>query len=531
MDTLSRRAPQPETEDVGLVASVVARTARHVAATSEKDRKAIAQVFTPAPVARFMAARASRIGEEFTFIDAGAGVGVLAAALCERIAALPKPRRVIAELYETDPSVLPVLRQTIAECRKSLAAAGHHLDAMIHEEDFVLRRPVASLYAPSGRTEYADVVIMNPPYAKLAKDSPQARVFAEIVHGQPNVYALFMAAAVELLRPDGDLIAITPRSYCNGLYFREFRRWLLARMSLRHVHLFESRQATFKDSEVLQESIITVATKRSEQHAEVLVSVSHGADMDEAKPWPHAAATIIDDPSGDCVIRVPSEASDLEIMRVVESWAGTFADRGLRISTGPVVSFRATNYLLDSTDHPDAVPLLSIHNVRPFATVWPVAKGSKPVAFKATNGAASLVLPALNYVLLRRFSAKEEHRRLTASPYLPTADERRRPVALENHINYVTHTRRELTDDEVHGLVALFNSALLDRYFRVASGNTQVNATEIRAMPFPDLQTVARIGRQVSGLTRNDRETIESRVLEVLGVSPTLLAVASEVRA
>jgi len=158
--------------------------------------------------------------------------------MCERIAGLPKPRRVVAELFETDPNVLPVLRQTIAECRKTLAAAGHHLDATIHEEDFVLRRPVASLYTPSTRTEYADVVIMNPPYAKLAKDSPQARAFAEIVHGQPNVYALFIAAAVELLRPDGQLIAITPRSYCNGLYFREFRRWLLARMSLRHVHLF-----------------------------------------------------------------------------------------------------------------------------------------------------------------------------------------------------------------------------------------------------------------------------------------------------
>lgn len=335
-DTLSTRASRPEIEDAGLVASVVRRTARHVAATADKDRKAIAQVFTPASVARFMAARASRIGEEFTFIDAGAGVGVLAAAMCERIAGLPKPRRVVAELYETDPAVLPVLRQTIVECRKVLAANGHHLEATVHEEDFVLRRPGASLYAPSPRTGYADVVLMNPPYAKVAKDSPQARAFAEIVHGQPNVYALFMAAAVELLRAGGELIAITPRSYCNGLYFREFRRWLLARMSLRHIHLFESRRETFKDSEVLQESVITVAAKQTEQAAEVLVSVSHGADIEDAKPTARAASTIIDDPAGACVIRLPAEASDLAIMRAVEAWSGTFADRGLRISTGPV---------------------------------------------------------------------------------------------------------------------------------------------------------------------------------------------------
>jgi adenine-specific DNA-methyltransferase len=286
---------RPENEDAGLVASVVRRTAGYISATDEKDRKAIAQVFTPASVARFMAGRVLRVGDEFTFIDAGAGVGVLAAAMCERIAAMPVPRRVVAELYETDPNVLPVLRQTIAECRKALSAAGHHLNATIIEEDFVLRRPAASLYAPVSRTCYADAVIMNPPYAKLAKDSPQARAFAEIVHGQPNVYALFMAAAVELLRPGGELVAITPRSYCNGLYFREFRRWLLARMSLRHIHVFESRRATFKDSEVLQESIITVATKQTEQAAEVLLGVSHGAEMDEVRPLPHAPRTIIDD--------------------------------------------------------------------------------------------------------------------------------------------------------------------------------------------------------------------------------------------
>lgn len=513
-----------------LLSGVAARTHRFVETTSREARHGIAQVFTPASVARFMAGRVSRIGEEFTFIDAGAGVGVLAAALCERIAALPRPRRIVAELYETDPSVLPVLRQTVAECRKALASVGHHMDAAIIEEDFVLRRPATSLYSTAPRTAYADVVLMNPPYAKLAKGSPQARAFAELIHGQPNVYALFMAAAIELLKPGGELIAITPRSFCNGLYFREFRRWMLARMSLRHVHLFESRRATFKDSEVLQESIITVATKRPEQHPEVLVSVSHGADMDEAEPWPHAAGTIIDHSTGDCVIRLPAEPSDLEIMRVVESWSGTFADRGLRISTGPVVTFRATDYLLDSFDHPDAVPLLSIHNVRPFATVWPVAKGSKPIALRAANGAASLVLPAQNYVLLRRFSAKEEHRRLTASPYLPTAEERRRPVALENHINYVTHTRRELSADEVRGLVALFNSALLDRYFRVVSGNTQVNATEIRAMPFPDLRTIARIGKHIAGLDRHNRDEIESRVLDMLGVPPALLDAAPEAR-
>lgn len=64
-DTLNSRPTRPDTEVAGLVASVVRRTARHVAATADKDRKAIAQVFTPASVAGFMAAQASRFGDPF----------------------------------------------------------------------------------------------------------------------------------------------------------------------------------------------------------------------------------------------------------------------------------------------------------------------------------------------------------------------------------------------------------------------------------------------------------------------------------
>ncbi len=164
---------------------------------------------------------------------------------------------------------------------------------------------------------------------------------------------------------------------------------------------------------------------------------------------------------------------------------------------------------MDTADHADAVPLLSIHNVRPYATVWPIAKGSEPLALTSDQqgGGGCSFTRAKNYVLLRQFNAlRRTPRRLTASPYIQSATAREGSIAVtENHLNYVTHMARELTEAEVHGLVALFNSALLDRYFRVLSGNTQVNATEIRSIPFPDLRTIARIGECVGSLDGNHR--------------------------
>ncbi len=124
------------------------------------------------------------------------------------------------------------------------------------------------------------------------------------------------------------------------------------------------------------------------------------------------------------------------------------------------------------------------------------------------------MVPTKNYVLIKRFSSKEEKRRLTAACLLK-ADFPFPYLGIENHVNYVYHAERDLTEDEVYGIAALFNSTSIDRYFRTISGNTQVNATEIRAMNFPELELLSRIGKQVK---RNPEEA-EAVVLKELGVS------------
>lgn len=95
-------------------------------------------------------------------------------------------------------------------------------------------------------------------------------------------------------------------------------------------------------------------------------------------------------------------------------------------------------------------------------------------------------------------------------------------IAVENHLNYVCHAQRELTLDEVYGLAAMFNSAVLDRYFRTISGNTQVNATELRTMPFPSLAVVSEIGQVVRHLAALTIPAVEESVLRALGITGSL---------
>jgi adenine-specific DNA-methyltransferase len=501
---------------------------QYEACTSPKERKERGQFFTPPVVARFMAGLLSTFPKHVRVLDPGAGTGILSAAVCERTLLLRSPRYVELVLYETDPTVIPLLDENMRHWRSVLKRAGHRLAYDIRGEDFILSNAHAchqpTLFDVRAPVGDFDTVIMNPPYFKIQKGSEYACMMNRIIHGQPNIYALFMALAAEMLRPGGELVVITPRSFCGGLYFRGFRRWFFERMSLRHIHLFESRKETFRGANVLQESVITSMVRSAKPPATITMSTSFGADL-QRHPCTRQMATakVMDDTCGNMVIRIPENSEDARVMDLVETWPKRFADHGLRVSTGPVVMFRATKFLLNSTNAKNAAPLLAVHNVRPFQTVWPVQKNGKPIAFKVCTESLNrrLLVPTRNLVLVRRFSAKEERRRLTASCFLK-ANEPWDYVALENHLNYVYHADRELAEDETYGLAALFNSVLLDRYFRTLSGNTQVNATEVRTMHFPDLETLSRIGRRIKTLPTFPASDVERIVLDELAVNGTI---------
>jgi len=511
-------------QTVGLLDFAVKLQHQYEGLTPVEARKGKGQYFTPPEVCAFMAGLFSDpAGDQYRFLDPGAGVGSLSAAVCERLSQAERPIHIEAVLFENDPNVLPYLHRTMEHCRCQLERAGHTLTVLLHDQDFILAAASTQgnrgLFDEAIRVGEVDGVIMNPPYFKLNKDSDHARVMDAVVHGQPNMYTFFLAASAQMLRPDGELVAITPRSFCNGLYFRGFRHWFFERMALDHIHLFESRTDTFRD--VLQESVVTRSHRLGKASTQIRISTSYGRDLAHSTHTRALPVTdIVNSSTGDCIVRVPASDEDCAILEAVESWPDRFADVGLRVSTGPVVTFRAREFLLHGL-HRTAAPLLSTFNVRPFETVWPTPHKKHPDAFKICPESMKLLLPSQNYVLLRRFSAKEEKRRLTASCLIGAAQPRPY-VALENHLNYVYHAKRSLSLDETYGLAALFNSALLDRYFRTISGNTQVNATELRTMPFPALEIVAGIGRKVQALLSLESKAIERIVLDSLRINGSL---------
>lgn len=459
-------------------------------------KKAWGQFFTNSKIASFMASlfRAPP-RDPVRILDPGAGTGVLGLAAAER-AITCWNRRAHLTAVEKEPRALLALREAAAAARARLGRDRLHVE--IVDEDFLdLDRP--RLGCPTfGDYDFA---IGNPPYFKMSPTDERGG-------GAPNAYARFMEVAARMLRPNGELCFIVPRSFAAGFYFRGFRRRLHHSMRLDHVHVFESRRDAFRDDGVLQENIIVLYRKSPSASDSVRVSSSSGeADLASRTTRKFARNRVLDPADEDSVLFLPTSQDDLRVMDIFASWQDSLHSHGLEVSTGPVVPFRAEEYLRTSRSATTAA-MIWLQHVLPGRVEWPVAGGFRKPEHIEAGAPAKLLVKNKTYVLLRRFSAKEDERRLVAAPYFRDSI----PgdlLGIENHVNYIHRKDGDLDPNLARALAAILNSSLFDAYFRLSNGNTQVSATELRALPLPPTSALDAIARRTGLGEDSDRAVTE----------------------
>ncbi len=454
------------------------------------------QFLTPSPTARQMAAMFGVTDSHIRLLDAGAGIGSLTAAfvteMCQRTI---HPSGITVTAYEIDPLMTGYLRTTLDWCAAMCSRFNIDFQAELREDDFI-STTVAELLSPMfGAPTRFDRAILNPPYRKIGTDSTIRRALRVVGIETSNLYAAFLALVAELLEPEGEMVAITPRSFANGPYFKPFRSRFLSMMNIRRVHVFESRSHAFRDDEVLQENIILRATKERPGNATVLITASTGPDDDlmterEIAPWELVRA---DDP--DAFIHIVPDALGDQVAARMRSFGGTLGTLGFTVSTGRVVDFRVEDYLRDEPE-PGTIPLIYPTHFAEGFIRWPRLPGRKPNALVVAPETTGLLVPSGHYVLVKRFSAKEERRRVVAALFDPACVPGDR-VAFENHVNYYHDGGVGLPIDVAKGLTAFLNSTLVDTYFRQFNGHTQVNATDLRSLRYPTLAQLEALGASI----------------------------------
>ena len=467
-------------------------------------RAELGQFFTPAGVARFMASmlQAREMPADCKILDPGGGGGVLTAAAVAELCGRPersRPAALHATVWELDARFAGDLDRTFERCQAVCAKAGVAFRGEHRRGNFVLDAAAwaddRNLPDPERRPRF-HVAIMNPPYRKLRTDSAErARLSAAGIETS-NLYSAFVWLALKLLAAGGELVAITPRSFMNGPYFRPFRQALSRELAFRRIHVYDARDAAFADDGVLQENVIFHGIRGAGPDA-IRITTSFGPTDDGLLERTVEAADLMLPHDPERVLHIVPDETDAKIAASMRRLPHALAGLGVLVSTGRVVGFRAKDRLRAHAAPGDAPLILPAH-CAPGFVAWPRASGTKPNALAAAGPGDDLLLPAGWYVLVNRFSAKEDRRRVVAALYDPArigADS----VAFDNKLNVLRQGNAGLPERLAKGLAVFLNSTAVDAYFRQFSGHTQVNAGDLRSLRFPPAGVLERLGRRVGG--------------------------------
>ena len=497
-----------------LVSDADSRRRAVTAFLNQEHRSDLGQFLTPAPIAKLMASIFAELPSRVRLLDAGAGVGGLTASFVAETCERGGTKSITATAFEIDDILASHLRETFANCEATCAQKHIEFIGSVRHEDFLdaVNGLERTLFASS--ISRFNAAIMNPPYRKIRTASRERRLVQRIGLDATNLYAAFVSLAVRLLDDDGQLVAIIPRSFCNGPYFRSFRDTLLNETALLRIHVFDSRKDAFRDDNVLQENVIIHVRKSTKKPRKVTISSSSGMSDDRIVERSLSYGDVVRVANGDQFIHLPIDTKDDQIARWIATLPETLKTIGLTVSTGRVVEFRAKEFLRPFSGA-TTVPLIYPCHFREGKIQWPKLDSRKPNAIEDVAETQSLLVPRGFYVVTKRFSSKEERRRLVAAVY--DAEIMDAPhVGFENHLNYFHRGGKWLSKEEAYGLCAFLNSEPIDSYFRQFNGHTQVNATDLRSLRYPSLDVLCDFGKRrlIPGTPELEAAVIERYPLE-----------------
>ena len=491
---------------------VVAQTDKYIESMPKGERKFIGQFFTSMETARFMAGlfNVPHV-DSIKILDPGAGSGILSAAVVEMLCNQSLSMKEIdLTCYETNSDIIPLLESNIAHVRQSSRIK---LTAKVIKDDYLLSQSddfSGTLHAGISPQKY-DMIIGNPPYFKLSRDASEAASMPEVCYGAPNIYFLFASMSLFNLRDNGEMVYIVPRSWTSGAYFSSFRSYFLHHGKLMNLHIFESRNRVFDKEDVLQETMIVKLKKTYSIPRTVRITSS-------ADSKSFSKLTELDVPYEIAVsgkekyVYLVTSQKEVDVLRKVNAFATPLPSIGLKMKTGLTVDFRNREFLRN-TNGSGTVPLFYSQHIKSGRVIFPIGKEYEYISDEMPG----LVQLNRNYLFVKRFTAKEEKRRLQCAVYFAKQYPEYSQISTQNKINFIDTTdNTEMSAELVCGLYMILNSTLYDMYYRILNGSTQVNATEMNSIPMPGRDVLERLGKKMMEQGDYSTEYCDSMLEEIV---------------
>lgn len=448
--------------------------------TREDDYKSeLGQFLTPQPIAKFMASLFSESSSEsLRLLDPGCGHGALSYAFSNRF----KDKEIELECWEIDKSLHSVCEAVLK------SSFNKKINLKLNGNDFIKEGAIRHLRRNTPLFTHA---ILNPPYKKISSLGETRQILKEIKVQSVNLYTAFLALSVLLTQKGGEIVSITPRSFFNGSYYRPFRSFLINLCSINRIHIFESRKRAFSDDDVLQENVILKLTKGQKQGA-VVVSRSFDQHLSDYSEHEFAFDDIVHPGDNELYFHIPTPQSSSTSRKSLPRYS--LMDLDLDVCTGPVVDFRLREHCSQNRTA-TTVPLIYPFHFRGGSFLHP-RENKKPNWIEVNDASRKWLMDPGCFVLTKRFTSKEEKRRVVAH-ILRHEDVPYTAIGIENHLNVFHRRKKGIPENLAVGLAQYLNSSEVDDYFRSFSGHTQVNATDLRRLPYPSLAELIQLGDEV----------------------------------
>lgn len=473
-----------------LLDRIVESTTEYIDTMPKSLRKKYGQFFTSKETAVFMASLfdISDNSKDISILDPGAGSGILSVALLERINDL-SIETVKLVCYENDDNIISILKSNLKYAKNNVS---FQLIYEIRNENYILSNEIdykCMLGADPNPYKF-DIIIGNPPYKKIPKDAVEAQAMPDICYGAPNLYFLFTEMALFNLKNDSEMVFIIPRSWTSGAYFNAFRQKLFSESVIEHIHLFISRDKVFENESVLQETMI-VKLRKTNPKPEYITITTTNSNKDFSEITSFEAPYDIVVCGKEKYVYLVTNSEEVETLRQLNQWNDTLLTLGFKMKTGLTVDFRNREALRDVAEE-TAVPLFYSQHIQSGKVIFPIGKEHEYLV----TAQSGLLQKNANYLFVKRFTSKEEHRRLQCGVYLSRKYPDYKQISTQNKINFIDGLKG-LSECVVYGLYVLFNSTMYDRYYRILNGSTQVNSTEVNSMPVPPMSIIETMGKKL----------------------------------
>ncbi len=334
-----------------------------------------------------------------------------------------------------------------------------------------------------------DVLVCNPPYRKTNKSEigKYRDNFDEIIQGQPNMYGLFIALGIKLLKQNGICALVTPTSFLSGQYFSKLRVFLMKETQVLSIGMVSDRSGVFID--VLQETALTLLRRtsraRPSQTKAAVSVVSRDGNYLDVGPC------VL--PNSGAAWPIPRTEADVMLLQKVAALRFRIKDYGYAVRIGSFVWNRDRRAVYMSASEvrrckvKTAVPLLwssDINNGGVLDFDGSEKENGEPCFVNFGDKSHRSIIRRVS-VILQRVTSNDQPRRLIASVVPKKLLDKYEGFVGENHTVILEQvaakpalTPRQMTE--------LLGSDVIDRSFRCISGATNVSAFELSQLSLPD---------------------------------------------